>query len=134
MKQKVAESWDFKILLHLSIYFSNILLLATIEFECDGSIPAEFQQELIRWSLWLAPWHSVGMTVMVTKETDVEMLQKNFPEEFPDISTFEWVLCSCRMEHRHTHRRWLWSGWKITFPRNWSRWSQNSLAPTFTRY
>ena len=32
IKQKLAESWDFKILLHLSIYFSNIRLLATIEF------------------------------------------------------------------------------------------------------
>ena len=39
------------------------------------------------------------MTVTVTKETDVEMLQKIFPEESPDISTFERVLCSCRMEH-----------------------------------
>ena len=28
---------------------------------------------------------------MVTKETDVEMLQKIFPEESPDISTFERV-------------------------------------------
>ena len=34
-----------------------------------------------------------GMTVTVTKETDVEMLQKIIPEESPDISTFERVLC-----------------------------------------
>ena len=32
MKQKLAGSWDFKVLLHLSIYLLNILLLATIEF------------------------------------------------------------------------------------------------------
>ena len=118
MKQKLAESWGFKILLHLSIYFSNILLLATIEFECDGSIlqwrAAEFQQEFIRWSLWLIPWHFAGMTVSVTKETDVEMLQKIFPEESPDISTFERVLCSCTMDHRHTHQRWLWN-WAVAF-------------------
>ena len=31
MKQTLAESWDFKILLHLFIYFSYILLLAKIE-------------------------------------------------------------------------------------------------------
>ena len=38
MKQKSTESRDFKILLRLSIYFSNIRLLATIEFKCNGSI------------------------------------------------------------------------------------------------
>ena len=32
IKQKLTKSWDFKFLLHLSIYFSNILLLATMEF------------------------------------------------------------------------------------------------------
>ena len=32
MKQKLAESWDFKVLLHLSIYFSNNIHLATIQF------------------------------------------------------------------------------------------------------
>ena len=52
MKQKLAESWDFKILLHLYIHFSNIILSVTIAFECNGSIfqwhAAEFQQELIR--------------------------------------------------------------------------------------
>ena len=30
MKQILAESWDFEILLHLSFYFSTILLLAII--------------------------------------------------------------------------------------------------------
>ena len=42
-KKKLAESWDFKVLLQLSIYLSNIIHLATIEFECDSSIPAESQ-------------------------------------------------------------------------------------------
>jgi len=32
MKQKLVESWDFVVLLHLSIYFSNNLHLATIQF------------------------------------------------------------------------------------------------------
>ena len=32
MKQKLTESWDFKVLLHLCIHFSNNLHLATIEF------------------------------------------------------------------------------------------------------
>jgi len=53
--------------------------------------PAEFQQELIQWSHWLAPWHLTSITVTVTKETYVEMLQKIFPEDSPDISTSERV-------------------------------------------
>ena len=32
MKQKLTESWDFKVLFHLSIYFSNNIYLATIQF------------------------------------------------------------------------------------------------------
>ena len=71
---------------------------------------------------------------MITKETDVEMLQKIFPEESPDISTLEKVLCSCRMEHWHTHRRWLW----IVVEGSVSRETDLAevrihLVPTFTR-
>ena len=36
MKQKLAESLDFKILLHEYIYFSYYPPLATIQFEYDG--------------------------------------------------------------------------------------------------
>jgi len=32
MKQKLAESWDLNFLLHLSVYLSNNLALATIQF------------------------------------------------------------------------------------------------------
>ena len=52
MKQKSSESRDFKILLHLSIYFSNIFPEATIQFQMQrlnsSMTLAEFQQELIR--------------------------------------------------------------------------------------
>ena len=69
-----------------------------------------------------------GMTVTVTNE---RCFRKSFLKIFPIVRASLW---SCRMEHRNTHQRWLWSGWMIAFSRNWSRWSQNSLAPTFTRY
>ena len=52
LKQKSTESRDFKILLNLSIYFSNIFAEATIQFQLqrlNSSMKlAEFQQELIR--------------------------------------------------------------------------------------
>ena len=59
MKQKLAESWDFKLYYIYLFTFQTYFPWLQESFECDGSIlqwsAAEFQQELIRWSLWLAP-------------------------------------------------------------------------------
>ena len=46
MKQKLAESKDFKVLLHLSIYFSNIFLLATIPAEIVQRVIGEFSRRI----------------------------------------------------------------------------------------
>ena len=46
MKQKLAESWDFKVLLHLSIYFSNIFLLARIPAEIVQRVIGEFSRRI----------------------------------------------------------------------------------------
>ena len=116
--------------------FPKFFLWLQNSFKCDGCILWRRAAELIRWSPWLASWHFAGMTVAVTKETHVEILQKIIPEDSPDISTFERVCvqCTCRMEHRHTHRRWQWSGWRIAFLRNWSRWTfTRTLTPMFIR-
>ena len=66
-----------------------------------------------------------GMTVTVTKERYVEMLQKIFPEDSPDNSSESVFM------QDGAHLRWLWSDWRIAFVRNWSRWSQSSFGPHF---
>ena len=75
MKQKLAESSDFKIVLHLSIYFSAGME-SMISLTCS----------------------LVGITVTVTKERYVKMLQKIFPEDSLDN------LSEPMFMHRHTIR------------------------------
>ena len=93
MKQKPAESRDFKNLLYLSIYFSNNLLRATIQFRMRRLISPMTRCRISAGidSMISLTCSLAGITATVTEERYVEMLQKIFPEDSPDISSVSCV-------------------------------------------
>ena len=86
MKLKLAESRDCKILLHLSIYFANILHLARIQLRIRRlNSPMTHSRILAGTDSIISLTCSLaGMTVTVTNERYVEMFQKIFPEDSPN--------------------------------------------------
>ena len=113
MKRELADSRDLKL---YYIYFSNSPPLE------DCSYHDALQNFRRNWfndlpNLLLDRYEWYGHQRMIHRNAS-----KNLSWRF---SWYFERVCLCW--------RWLWSGWKIAFLINWSSWSQNSFAPTFTR-
>ena len=131
MKQNLAESWDFEIVLYLSIYISNNLPLATIHFRmrqlnfsmmcCRFSAGIDSMISLTWSFIWqivaaiLFCWFNLSYNPKDKNVRDSDLVNveaKWIPtsartvsrESEPTLNSHLWCVCRCSILHEHTTR------------------------------